>query len=223
MRVGAVVQARMSSQRLPGKVLAPLAGRPALQWLLERLDHAAELDTVVVATSDDPSDDPVAAFVEERGTALHRGPLDDVATRMLDAARHHELDVVVRVTADAPLLDQRLVDEVVRTLRRTGCDVVTIVRPRTYPKGQSVEAFLTSALAAAHGGATTAEDREHVTGPLYAGGFEVVAVSANPPRTEPAVALDTAEDHARIEALLTGLDRPHWEYGWEEFLTPGRG
>ena len=218
LRTGAVVQVRMSSERLPGKVLMPLAGRPALDWLLERLDHATELDAIVVATSDDPSDDPVAEFVRERGTALHRGPLEDVARRMLDAAREHELDAVVRVTGDAPLLDQRLVDEGVRTLRREGCDLVTNVRPRSYPPGQSVEVFLTNALEAAHAGPTTPADREHVTGPLYAGAFSVVRFFADPPRTEPSVALDTREDHARLEAILSRLDRPHWELGWADFL-----
>jgi spore coat polysaccharide biosynthesis protein SpsF len=218
MRTGAVVQVRMTSERLPGKVLAPLAGRPALEWLLERLEHADELDTIVVATSDDPTDDPVAAFAREREASLYRGPLDDVARRIRGAAHEHELDSIVRVTGDAPLLDQRLVDEGVRTLRREGCDVVTNVRPRSYPPGQSVEVFRTSALEAAHRGPTTPEDREHVTGPLYEGGFTVVRFAADPPRTEPSVALDTPADHARLEAILLSLDRPHWEYGWEDFL-----
>ena len=218
MRAGAIVQVRMSSQRLPGKVLMPLAGRPALAWLLERLDHARELDAVVVATSDDPSDDPVAEFAEARGALLHRGPLDDVARRFVDAARRHELEVVARVTGDAPLLDQRLVDRGVNELRRTGADLVTNVRPRTFPPGQSVEVFRAGALEAAHDGPTTAEDREHVTPPLYAGAFAVARFAADPPRTEPSLALDTAADHARLEGILRGLDRPHWQYAWEDFL-----
>ena len=102
-----------------------------------------------------------------------------------------------------------------RTLRQTGAELVSNVRPRTYPPGQSVEVFQARALADAHRGPTTPEDREHVTGPLYAGSFSVVRFAADPPRTEPPVALDTPEDHARLEAILLSLERPHWEYGWE--------
>ena len=112
--------------RLPGKVLMPLAGRPALEWLLERLDHATELDAIVVATSDDPSRRsrrPSSWANAARRSIAVRSKTS--RRRMLDAAREHELDAVVRVTGDAPLLDQRLVDEGVRTLRREGCDLVS--------------------------------------------------------------------------------------------------
>jgi spore coat polysaccharide biosynthesis protein SpsF (cytidylyltransferase family) len=216
VRVGAVVHARMSSRRLPGKVLAPLAGRPALQWVLERLEHARELDAIVLATSEDPSDDPVAAFAGERGTPCHRGSLDDVAERVAGAARGHGLDAIVRVNGDSPLLDQELVDRGVEIMRASEPDLVTNVRPRTFPPGQSVEVVSVDALERAHAAGSSAEEREHVTGPLYAGGFSVVRFETDPARTEPPYTLDTPEDHARLEAILLGMDRPHWEYRWDE-------
>ncbi len=216
MRVGAVVHARMSSARLPGKVLAPLAGRPALGWVLERLEHAELLDALVVATSDDPSDDPVSAYCEERGTACHRGSLDDVAARVLDAAREHELEALVRVSGDSPLLDQRLVDRGVQIMRVSAPDLVTNVRPRTFPPGQSVEVVDVDALERAHAPGASAEEREHVTGPLYAGDFAIVRFAAETPCTEPPMTLDTAADHARLEGILLAMDRPHWEYAWDE-------
>lgn len=218
LRVGAVVQARMSSQRLPGKVLAPLAGRPALEWLLERLEHARTLDAIVVATSEEPEDDAVDEFVAERGIACHRGPLHDVAGRVLGAAREHRLDALVRVNGDSPMLDQRLVDRGVTLLRNTRVDLVTNVRPRTFPPGQSVEVAMTHALARAHEADSTDEDREHVTGPLYEGGFEIARFEADPPRTEPSFTLDTEADRERLEPILLGMDRPHYEYTWEELL-----
>jgi spore coat polysaccharide biosynthesis protein SpsF (cytidylyltransferase family) len=212
MTVGAVVQARMTSTRLPGKVLAPLAGRPALVWLLERLERATELDALLVATSVEASDDPVARFCDQRGTRCARGPLDHVAQRMLDAARAAGLDAIARVNGDSPLLDQALVDRGVRLMRETGANLVTNVRPRTFPPGQSVEVLRTEALAAALG------DPEHVTGALYAG-EGIVRFAQDPPRTTPAFTLDTPEDHARLEAILTRMDRPHWEYRWDELPT----
>jgi spore coat polysaccharide biosynthesis protein SpsF len=207
----------MASQRLPGKVLMPLAGRPAIDWLIERLEHAGELDAVVVATSDDASDDPLAEHCAARGTACHRGPLDDVAARILGAAEAQSLDAIARVNGDSPLLDQRLVDRGVALLRETGADLVTNVRPRSFPPGQSIEAFTTEALRRSLGTQRDADDREHVTGPLYRGGFVIERFAIDPPRTTPAVTLDTAEDRARLEAILASLERPHWEYGWEDF------
>ena len=120
MTVGAVVHARMGSSRLPGKVLADLGGRPALAWLVERMERAAEVDVVVVATSVEAADDPVAAFCSERGVKLHRGPLEDLAARVLGAAEAFGFDAVVRVNGDSPLLDQRLVDRGVALLREIG-------------------------------------------------------------------------------------------------------
>jgi spore coat polysaccharide biosynthesis protein SpsF len=210
MKVGAVVQARMTSSRLPGKVLMPLAGRPALTWLLERLERAEGLDALVVATSVDPSDDAIAAYCAERGTACERGPLADVAARMINAARAHGLDAFVRVNGDSPLLDQRLVGQGADLMRRTAADLVSNVRPRTFPPGQSVEVVRTAALAARPGG-------EHVTGQLYDGA--VVRFEADPPRTSPALTLDTPTDHARLQAILQAMDRPHWDYGWQDILA----
>lgn len=218
IRVGAAVQARMSSQRLPAKVLAPLAGRPALDWLLERLEHASTLDAIIVATSNEPDDDAVAQFAAARGTACHRGPLHDVAGRVIGAARNHRLDALVRVNGDSPLLDQGLVDRGVTLLRQSGADLVTNVRPRTFPPGQSVEVVMTDALIRAHAGDATEEDREHVTRPLYAGGFEIVRFETDPPRTTPSLTLDTADDRERLEAIILGMERPHYTYTWEELL-----
>ncbi|MEJ7786236.1 MAG: NTP transferase domain-containing protein, partial [Solirubrobacteraceae bacterium] len=167
MRVGAVVHARMGSSRLPGKVLGDLAGRPALSWLLERLEHAQQLDVVVVATSDESADDPLEDYCVRGGHALHRGPLDDVASRVLGAAEAHHLDAVARVNGDSPMLDQRLVDQGVELLRASGADLVSNVRPRSFPPGQSVEVLCTTALRLAVERMIKAEDREHVTAWLY--------------------------------------------------------
>jgi spore coat polysaccharide biosynthesis protein SpsF len=220
VKVGAVVHARMGSARLPGKVLGDLAGRPALVWLLERLEHAGELAVVVLATSTESADDPVAELGEERGVAVHRGALDDLAGRVLGAAEAFGLDALARVNGDSPVLDQRLVDQGVELLRASGADLVSNVRPRSFPPGQSVEVLRTAALRAAVARMDDEDDREHVTAWLYRHPDEVriVRFEHDPPVTEPRFTLDEPADHARLEALLGGLDRPHWEYRWDELV-----
>jgi spore coat polysaccharide biosynthesis protein SpsF len=210
----------MGSARLPGKVLGDLAGRPAIAWLLERLEHADELDLVVLATSDDVADDPVAAYGEERGLAVHRGSLDDLAARVLGAAEVFGLDALARVNGDSPVLDQRLVDHGVTLLRASGADLVSNVRPRSFPPGQSVEVLRTDVLRAAVARMEDEDDREHVTGWLYRHPDEVriVRFEHDPPVTAPRFTLDEPADHARLEALLRGLERPHWEYRWDELV-----
>ena len=217
-----MVHARMGSARLPGKVLGDLAGRPALDWLLERLAHAATLDVVVVATSEEPVDDAIAAHCTARDVPCHRGSLDDVAARVLGAAEAHGLDVLVRVNGDSPVLDQRLVDEGVELLLQTGADLVTNVRPRSFPPGQSVEVLRTAALRAATAGPEEEPgDREHVTPWLYRHpeAVRIERFAHDPPVTAPTLTLDTPEDHAQLESILRDLDRPHWELHWDEVVA----
>ncbi|HVW19106.1 MAG TPA: NTP transferase domain-containing protein [Solirubrobacteraceae bacterium] len=222
MTVGALVQARMSSARLPGKVLTPLHGRPLLGWLLERLQHAQALDLIAVTTSREAEDDAIEAFCATAGVAVHRGSLDDVATRMLEAARALGLDAIVRVSGDSPLLDQRLVDEAVALFAAAGVDLVSNARPRTFPRGQSIEVLSVAALERMLAAGPSAAEREHVTGPLYEPPFRFAGFAADPDgrdMTDVHLAVDTAADLARAERVLAALDRPHWEVGWRELAA----
>lgn len=212
----------MSSSRLPGKVLAPVAGRPLLALLLERLGLCDDLDAVVVATSDDPSDDVLAEWCAAGEVACHRGPLDDVAARMLGAAVAHGLEGVVRVCADSPLIDPALVGRAAALLRAGGHDLVSnVVPPRTYPPGQSVEAFRTAALAAARDLMDEPGDREHVTPVLYRhpGRFRTAALRADPPCAEVRLVVDTPEDLAALRDLVGRMGRPQAEHGLDELMA----
>src|SRR5262249_58928814 len=127
------------STRLPDKVLRTVNAKPLVEYVLERLERASSIDVVVVATSNDASDDALASFCEAARVDCHRGSLNDVGGRILDAARSRDADVFVRISADSPLLDQALVDRAVALLEETGCDLATNVYPtRTFPHDQSV-------------------------------------------------------------------------------------
>src|SRR5687768_7109147 len=117
VRVNAVIQARLSSTRLPGKVLRPLGGRSVLSWVIRAAQETHNLDTVILATSDDPTDDPVADEAASCGAVVVRGPLDDVLARYVKAVREHPCDAVVRLTADCPLHDPAVIAQVVAVWR----------------------------------------------------------------------------------------------------------
>jgi spore coat polysaccharide biosynthesis protein SpsF len=203
MRIGAVVHARMSSRRLPGKVLRDLAGRPLLAHLFARLLRAEGLDAIVLATSIAPDDDAVAAFATGHGLPCHRGPLDDVAARLLGAAAAHELDAVVRINGDSPLMDPAIVSEAVRLFRGDALDLVTNVFPRSFPKGQSVEVVATAALARVVRDAVP-DDREHVTQHIYRHPetFRIRNFAATTPRPELQLSVDTEDDFRRIARIV---------------------
>lgn len=219
--IGVLIQARMSSARLPGKVLRPLAGRPMLDWLLERLMHAQFVDRIVVTTSIDPSDDPVAEHCRQVDAAVYRGPLEDVASRVFHAARRHSLDAFVRISGDSPFLDQRLVDHAVELHRSQKAEVVTNVRPRSFPAGQSVELLTTDTVGRALGLMGGQADREHVTPAIYrhAHMFNIVSFSAAADHSWVDLAVDTEAEAERAERLLATMDRPHWLYDWEEMAA----
>ncbi|HEX6033328.1 MAG TPA: NTP transferase domain-containing protein, partial [Anaerolineales bacterium] len=115
-RVIAIIQGRMSSSRLPGKILADIAGQPMLQRVFTRTSRAATVTETIFATTTDPSDDPVAEYCDFSGIPFTRGNLYDVLDRYYQAAKQAKADVVVRVTADCPVIDPTLIDDVVNTV-----------------------------------------------------------------------------------------------------------
>jgi glutamate-1-semialdehyde 2,1-aminomutase/spore coat polysaccharide biosynthesis protein SpsF len=172
----AIPQARMGSSRLPGKVLAEINGRPMLWHVVTRLKRTPSIERVVVATSTAASDDPVARFCSEEKIECFRGSESDVLDRYYQAAKEFRADVVVRVTADCPLIDPDVVQKVVQRFRQGGCDYVSNTLRYTYPDGLDTEVFSFAALERAWREAKKPSDREHVTPYLHAGGFRTAGV-----------------------------------------------
>ena len=165
----AILQARMSSSRLPGKVMAPLLGEPMIGRQLERLRRAKAIDTLMVATSVDPGDDPLAAYCESLGLSVFRGPLDDVLERYRAAlALHPGAKAVVRLTADCPLTDPELIDRVIEHHHEAGADYTSnTLGDRTYPHGLDTEVIRADVLFDAARRASDPYEREHVTPYIY--------------------------------------------------------
>jgi glutamate-1-semialdehyde 2,1-aminomutase/spore coat polysaccharide biosynthesis protein SpsF len=162
-KVVAIIQARMSATRFPGKVLADIAGRPMLWHVVNRVRRAHAVDQVVVATSSEPADDAIADFCGRNAIECFRGSETDVLDRFYQAAKWCKAHTVVRITADCPLIDPQVVDKVVSTYLETGYDYVTNTLRYTYPDGLDTEVFSFAVLEAAWREANLPADREHVT------------------------------------------------------------
>jgi len=206
----AIVAARCSSRRLPGKVLRPVLGRPMLAHTLERLRSVGRLDAIMIATSVERSDDAISAFAEACGVPCWRGALDDVLGRFRDAAAACQADAVARISGDSPLIDPAIVTAAAQLYLEGSADIISNVFPRSFPKGQSVEVLSRGALERLAAEATEAEDREHVTRQAYRhpDRFVIRNFSAARPRPELQLSVDTAADFERVAALMaaTGSD-----------------
>lgn len=208
-RVVAIIQARVSSSRLPRKVLMDIAGRSMLEHVVGRLRQVPEVDEVVIATSTDPSDDEIVSFCEDHDITVRRGSLDDVLERYWSAARDVGADVVVRATSDCPLLDPAVISLVVRRYLQGDVDYASNRLPghRTYPVGLDVEAFGVDTLDRAHREATQPFEREHVTPYVYCDDhdFRLACVDTDAPAPTERWTVDTAEDLAFVREVFARL------------------
>ncbi len=164
--VAAIIQARMGSTRLPGKVLSEIGGAPMLEYQIRRVKEAKLIDKVIVATSMSPQDDVIVSFCRLKKITCCRGSESDVLSRYYDVAREYEVDIIVRLTADCPLIDPTVIDRTIDLFHQSSCDyVANTVPPETsrFPDGSDVEVFSMQALECANMEAESEEDREHVT------------------------------------------------------------
>jgi glutamate-1-semialdehyde 2,1-aminomutase len=216
MTTVAIVQARMGSTRLPDKVMKPLWGTPLIEVLLDRLKRSRELDSIVLATSEEPRNEPLAEHVRRLGYAVYRGSEQDVLDRYYQAAKLARADIVVRVTGDCPLVDPELVDSVIAQFGSAGVDYASNVDPPTYPDGLDIEVFTFAALEQAWQLATRAQEREHVTPYLREPGrFRTLKLCNDVDLSGERWTVDEPEDFEVIAAVF-GHFQPRRDFGWRE-------
>jgi spore coat polysaccharide biosynthesis protein SpsF len=206
LTVVAIIQARMGSSRLPGKVLRPLGPRPVLGWVVRAAQAARGVSDVVVATSEGLGDDPVAEFCRETGVRVVRGSPEDVLARfeqVLDEHPHHSL---VRLTADCPFLDPTVIDMAVGAFIGGDVDYLSTVTPRTLPRGLDVEVLSSEALRKA-GELATGVDRVHVTSYVYARPFDfrIAGLTFFPQADDLRLTLDTVTDGVLLDHVVDDL------------------
>ncbi len=242
-RTIAIIQARMSSSRLPGKVLLDINGEPMLAHVIERAKRAKLVDEVVLATTTDPSDDPVAEFCAERGYNFTRGSLHDVLDRYYQAAKEYNAEIIVRLTADCPVLDSDVVDKTIESREKRaesgGFDFVANRLPppmgRTFPIGLDTEVCTFAALEKAWKNATEKHQREHVMPYFYENtnlqtcqhsnlqtgtsprGFKIALLNHHPDYGNLRWTVDTPEDLEFIRQIFARFD--YDGFGWHDILS----
>ena len=222
MKVVAIIQARMGSTRLPGKVLLDLAGEPMLARSVERTRRAQTLDEVVVATTVQPADEAIVQLCAERGWPCFRGSEEDVLDRYSRAASTHQADVVVRITSDCPLIEPEVVDCVVREFleRQPEVDYACNTLPRrTFPQGLDTEVLRLDVLEEAWRKDHNLAWREHVTPYIRRNPelFRIHSIMNDVDHSHMRWTVDTAEDLAFVRCIYNYFG--HDQFSWQEVLA----
>lgn len=226
MRAVAIIQARMGSTRLPGKVLRVLGNATVLAHVVRRARRASNIDAVVIATTELPQDDAIVEAGPALGASVFRGSEDDVLSRYYFAAKRAAADAIVRITSDCPLLDADVLQAMVARFLGTHrggvpLDYLSNTLTRTYPRGLDVEVFTFAALERAHREASDAAEREHVTPYIYRnpGLFRIeqhkYAVDASRHRWT----LDTEDDWRLLQRIFTRLGEQRDDFTTREILA----
>lgn len=222
MKVVIIVQARMTSTRLPGKVLKQIQGKSLLEYQLERLRRVKLADEIVIATTTNETDQPIVEFCERLGVACFRGSEHDVLARYHDAATLHQADMVVRVTSDCPLIDPAVIDQVIGFFLNhiEEYDYVTNCLKRTYPRGMDAEVLSFQVLHEAFVEAVEPEEREHVTPFIYRHPerYRLANIDFSENQEHHRWTVDTPEDFELVEKILTALYPVHPDFSLEDVL-----
>ncbi|WP_409368014.1 cytidylyltransferase domain-containing protein [Lysinibacillus sp. 38-6] len=207
MRIVAIIQARMGSTRLPGKILKKVNGRPLLSYQLERLQQSNFISDIVIATTTDEKDDVIVEFCKLNNILWFRGSEEDVLARYYETAKRFNADAIVRITSDCPIIDVQVVNKTITYFIDNNFDYVSNTVDRTYPRGLDTEVFTFAALEKAHKEAVMERDREHVTAYFYTNPdiFKIAGVRNEMDYSKYRWTVDTEEDFQLIENIIENL------------------
>ena len=218
-KIVAIVQARMGSTRLPGKVLKEVLSRPLLSYQIERMAQSRLIDELVIATTPN-SNEPIIELCKKENVSYFIGSEKDVLERYYLAAKQHQADIVVRMTSDCPLIDADIVDNVINMYKNNNFDYVSNTQIRTFPRGMDTEVFSFSALERAYKEAKIEYEHEHVTPYLYlnAEKFKIGQYIQDQDFNEIRLTVDTPEDFELIKRLFEKLYPINSKFSLEDIL-----
>lgn len=222
MKTVIISQARMTSTRLPGKILKEVLGKSLLEYQIERLRRVKLADELIIATTVNNTDQAIVELCEKLGVKYYRGSEEDVLSRYYEAAQQYRADVVVRVTSDCPLIDPAVVDYIIEyyLANQNEYDYVSNTLLRTYPRGMDTEVFPFRVLEEAHNKADKPAEREHVTPFLYdpAHAYKVAQITYNEDQSWYRWTVDTVEDFTLISKMLELLYPQNKHFSLEDGL-----
>ena len=207
MRKVAIIQARSTSTRLPGKCLLRLYSKTVLEHIIDRLKRVPSLDGICVATTANDGDDAIVETARKAGTSVYRGSEEDVLDRFYQAARQERADVICRITSDDPLKDPGVIEKVMQEFLNNGCDYASNTLKPTYPEGIDVEVFSRGALEKAWREGKLPSEREHVTPYIWKHPklFKLISVEYDKDLSKLRWTLDYAEDWVFIQQVYDFL------------------
>jgi spore coat polysaccharide biosynthesis protein SpsF len=221
-RVLLIIQARMTSTRLPGKVMKNVLGKPLLAYLMERVLRVNKADQIVVATTKNKEDDVIAKFCKENSVHIYRGKEDDVLSRFYEVAVTYSADVIVRITGDCPLIDPAVIDIIIgHYLKSEGkFDFVSNTIHRSFPRGMDVEVFSFDALAEAFHYSKSKSEKEHVTPYIYNNTekYKLGGVLNEENFSDYRLTVDTKQDFTLIEKILSAIYPKNPTFSMEDIL-----
>jgi spore coat polysaccharide biosynthesis protein SpsF len=217
LKVVAIIQTRMGSTRLPGKVLKDLGGKTVLGRVVERLQGCRAIDELLIATTDHPADDAIIAECRKISVAVSRGDQDDVLDRYFRAAQLAKAEVIVRITSDCPLIDPEVTDKTVTAFLHAKPDYASNVLTRTYPRGLDTEVFSFDALGHAWQHARKPYEREHVTPYIVENPttFKLLSVTGDADHSDHRWTVDTEQDLDFVQAVYSRLPAV---FSWKDVL-----
>ncbi|MGS0746287.1 cytidylyltransferase domain-containing protein [Syntrophomonas erecta subsp. sporosyntropha] len=222
MKTVIITQARMTSTRLPGKVLKEVLNKPLLEYHVERLKKVQLADEVVVATTTNASDNLIIHWCEDNDVKYYRGLEEDVLSRYYETAKYYSADVIVRVTSDCPLIDTTIVNEVIKMYIHNidRYDYVSNTLKRTFPRGMDTEVFSFEVLEEINSKAKSKPDREHVTSYIYRNpeNYRLGNLEYQENQSHHRWTVDTPEDFELVKKIIENLYVVNNEFTLEECL-----
>lgn len=216
-----IIQARMSSTRFPGKVLKKLHNKPLLQWMIDRVTQSLLVDKIIIATSTCNDDDPIEEWCTINGHHCYRGDLDNVLSRFYHAATRYNAKTIVRLTADCPIIDSKVIDEHIHFYHEHNFDYVSNGPLMTYPDGMGVEVFSYDTLQKTYKNASLLSEKEHVTAYIYKNPelFTLYNLKYKKDYSWIRVTIDYPEDYILVKNIVDAISSDHASFSLEDIIN----
>ena len=218
-QIVAIIQARMGSTRITGKIMKTIIGKPMIEYLLDRISKSILINDIIVATSDHEENIELIKFLNSKNIKCLVGDEEDVLSRYYFAAKKYKAQTIIRITADCPLIDPLVVDNTIRKFIEDSVDYTSNIFPRSFPKGLDTEVFSFQALEKAHNETTSKYDREHVTPYIRESGqFKISNYSYKEDFSNIRLTVDWSEDFILIDKIFN-LFKPNILFNWLDIIS----